>query len=139
MSAWQAGSHGTTFGGNPVACAAAVAVQEVFEKEHILENCREMGKRLMVGMLEMQKEYDFIGEVRGLGLMLALEIIKPDGKKTADGEKAFKILNLMLDKGLLGYMAGPTGNVVRLIPPLNISADQADKALEIMEVSMKNL
>ena len=139
MSAWQAGSHGTTFGGNPVACAAAVAVQEVFEKEHILENCREMGKRLMTGMLEMQKDHAFIGEVRGLGLMLALEIIKPDGKKTPDGEKAFKILNQMLDKGLLGYMAGPTGNVVRLIPPLNITTDQADKALEIMEVSMKNL
>ena len=139
MSVWQAGSHGTTFGGNPVACAAALAVQEVFKKEHVLENCREMGKRLFAGMLKMQKEYDFIGEVRGLGLMLALEIIKPDGKKTPDGEKAFKILNQMLDKGLLGYMAGPTGNVVRLIPPLNISADQADKALEIMEASMKNL
>jgi len=139
MSEWKAGSHGTTFGGNPVACAAALAVQEVFEKEHILENCREIGKRLFTGMQKLQKAHDFIGEVRGLGLMLALEIIKPDGNKTPDGEKAFKILNHMLDNGLVAYMAGPTGNVIRLIPPLNITAQQADKALEIVEVSMKNM
>jgi 4-aminobutyrate aminotransferase len=139
MSAWKAGSHGTTFGGNPVACAAALAVQEVFEKENVLENCRMMGERLSNGLRELQKQYDFIGDVRGLGLMLALEIVKPDGQKTPDGETAFKILNTMLDNGLVGYMAGPTGNVIRLIPPLNITAQQADKALEILEVSMKKL
>ena len=139
MSAWKAGSHGTTFGGNPIACAAALAVQEVFDKENVLENCRMMGERLSNGLRELQKQHDFIGDVRGLGLMLALEIVKPDGQKTPDGETAFKILNTMLENGLVGYMAGPTGNVIRLIPPLNITAQQADKALEILEVSMKKL
>ncbi len=136
MTQWKAGSHGTTFGGNPVACAAALAVQEVFAQENVLENCRAMGKRLMAGILEIQKEHDFIGDVRGLGLMLAMEIVKPDGKKTPDGEKAFDILNKMLENGLVGYMAGPTGNVVRLIPPLTVTVEQVDKALEILEVSM---
>ena len=139
MSEWKAGSHGTTFGGNPVACAAAVAVQEVFEKENVLENCRKMGKQMMAGMQAIQKEHDFIGDVRGVGLMLAMEIVKPDGKKTTDGEKSFKILNTMLDNGLVGYMAGPTGNVIRLIPPLTVTSDQVDKALEILEVSMKQV
>jgi 4-aminobutyrate aminotransferase len=139
MSKWQAGSHGTTFGGNPVACAAALAVQEVFVEENILKNCRNMGIKLLKGLQEIQKKYDFIGEVRGLGLMLALEIVKPDGNKIPDGEKAFKILNIMLDSGLLGYMAGPTGNVVRLIPPLIVNPEQIEKALEIMEVSMRSV
>jgi len=136
MTQWKAGSHGTTFGGNPVACAAALAVQEVFAQENVLENCRAMGKRLMTGMLEIQKEHDFIGDVRGLGLMLAMEIVKPDGRKTPDGEKAFDILNKMLENGLVGYMAGPTGNVIRLIPPLTVTSEQVDKALEILGVSM---
>jgi 4-aminobutyrate aminotransferase len=139
MSKWLAGSHGTTFGGNPVACAAALAVQEVFENENVLENCRMMGERFSNGLRALQKQFEFIGDVRGLGLMLALEIVKPDGHKTADGDKAFKILNAMLENGLVGYMAGPTGNVVRLIPPLNVTPDQVDKALEILEVSMKKL
>ena len=71
--------------------------------------------------------------------MLALEIVKPDGHKTPDGEKAFMILNNMLDSGLLGYMAGPTGNVVRLIPPLTVKPEQIEKALEIMEVSIRSV
>ena len=136
MTQWKAGSHGTTFGGNPVACAAALAVQEVFAQENVLENCRAMGKRLMTGMLEIRKDHDFIGDVRGLGLMLAMEIVKPDGRKTPDGEKAFDILNKMLENGLVGYMAGPTGNVIRLIPPLTVTSEQVDKALEILGVSM---
>ena len=139
MSKWLAGSHGTTFGGNPVACAAALAVQKVIAEENILENCREMGVKFLAGLQAIQKKCDFIGEVRGLGLMLALEIVKPDGNKTPDGEKAFKILNVMLDGGLVGYMAGLTGNVVRLIPPLIVKPEQIEKALEIVEVSMRSV
>ena len=139
MREWSAGSHGTTFGGNPVACAAALAVQQVFAEENILENCREMGKIFLKGLKEIQKQHDFIGEVRGLGLMLAMEIVLPDGKKTPDGKKAFKILNDMLERGLLGYMAGRTGNVIRLIPPLIVNKEQVEKALHIAEVSMRSI
>lgn len=136
MSKWLAGSHGTTFGGNPVACAAALAVQEVFKEENVLENARKMGNLMMDGMKKIQGEQDFIGDVRGVGLMLAMEIVKPDGRKTPDGEKAMAILNAMLNKGLLGYMAGLHGQVVRLIPPLIVTEEQVEKALGILEESI---
>ena len=77
MSQWLAGSHGTTFGGNPVACAAALAVQEVIKEENLLENCRKMGKKMLDRFQEFAKQYPIIGEARGLGLMLALEFVVP--------------------------------------------------------------
>ena len=139
MSKWLAGSHGTTFGGNPVACAAALAVQEVFKEENILENAKKMGTLMMDGMKKIQQKHDFIGEVRGVGLMLAMEIVKPDGSKTPDGEKAMSILEAMLKNGLLGYMAGLHGQVVRLIPPLIITEEQVKKALDILEASIEEV
>jgi 4-aminobutyrate aminotransferase len=139
MSRWLPGSHGTTFGGNPVACASALAVQEVIKEENVLENCRKMGALFLDGLKMIKSSYSFIGEVRGKGLMVALEIIKPDGSKAPDGDKAMAILQKMIDHGLVGYMAGRTGQVIRLIPPLNITEEQIIKALQILEVSMSEV
>lgn len=139
MGRWSAGSHGTTFGGNPVACAAAVAVQQVFAEENILENTRKMGEIFINGLREIQKKFEFIGDVRGRGLMVAMEIVKPDNKKTPDGDKAMAILNQALKRDLLGYMAGRTGNVIRFIPPLIVNQDEINKSLEIMEVSLQKV
>jgi 4-aminobutyrate aminotransferase len=136
MSRWLPGAHGTTFGGNPVACAAALKVLEVFKEENILENCRNMGSLFIEGLKKIQKSHPFIGDVRGKGLMVALEIVKPDGSKTPDGDKAMAILQKSLDHGLLGYMAGPTGQVIRFIPPLVVTDEQINKSLEIIEMSM---
>jgi len=139
MSRWSAGSHGTTFGGNPVACAAAIAVQKVFAEEMILENARQMGEIFMSGLKEIQKKHDFIGDVRGKGLMVAMEIVKPDKDKTPDGDKAFAILNHALERDLLGYMAGRTGNVIRFIPPLIVNQSEIEKSLDILEVSTEKV
>lgn len=139
MSRWLPGAHGTTFGGNPVACAAALAVQEVMKEENVLENCRKMGALFMDGLKKIQASYPFIGDVRGKGLMVALEIVKPDGSKTPDGDKAMAILQKALDNGLVGYMAGPTGQVIRFIPPLVVTTEQINKALEILERSMSEV
>jgi len=139
MSRWQAGSHGTTYGGNPVACAAALAVQQVMVEEHVLENCREMGKLFLNGLRSFQTSYPFIGDVRGMGLMIAIEIVEPDGKMSSDPEKALRILQKMLEHGLLAYMAGPAGQVIRFIPPLIVNAEQISKALEIIDISLKEL
>ncbi|MCD6356273.1 MAG: aspartate aminotransferase family protein [Anaerolineaceae bacterium] len=139
MSRWSAGSHGTTFGGNPVACAAGLAVQEVIEEENLLDNCRKMGTLFLDGLKNIQKHYSFIGEVRGVGLMAALEIIKSDGKKTPDGKKAMQILNGALEKGLLGYMAGSYGQVIRFIPPINVTEAQINKALEILSACLQEI
>ena len=139
MSQWLAGSHGTTFGGNPVACAAAIAVQEVFAEENILDNAKAMGKLFYDGLVELQKKHDFIGNVRGVGMMLALEFVKPDGKKTPDPEKTMELLNAALDAGLLGYIAGPDGQVVRFIPPLIATEENINHALDILEVCLEKI
>jgi len=136
MKSWSAGSHGTTFGGNPIACAAAIAVQQVFKEENILENTRKMGNIFIQGLRQIQKGKDFIGDVRGKGLMIAMEIVKPDRWKTPDAEKAMAILNHALENNLLAYMAGRTGNVIRFIPPLIVNEHEINQALEILEVSI---
>jgi len=139
MSRWSAGSHGTTFGGNPVACAAAVAVQEVFAEENVLENARQMGEIFISGLREIQKKHEFIGDVRGKGLMVAMEIVKLDKNKTPDGDRALAILNQALDRNLLGYMAGRTGNVIRFIPPLVVNQSEIERSLDILEVSAEKV
>lgn len=136
MSRWLPGAHGTTFGGNPVACAAALAVQEVMKEENVLENCQKMGALFLDGLTRIQSQYPFIGDVRGKGLMVAIEIVKPDGSKTPDPEKAMAILNKALEHGLVAYMAGSGGQVIRFIPPLVVTVEQIQKAIKILEVSM---
>lgn len=136
MSKWLPGAHGTTYGGNPIACAAALAVLEVIEEENLLENCRIMGKRLLEGFSKLKEKYALIGEVRGLGLMVAMELIHPGSDKIPNGTAAFSVLNHALERGLLAYMAGLHGQVIRLIPPLNVTAEQVDEALMILDESL---
>ncbi|MBN1266171.1 MAG: aspartate aminotransferase family protein [Anaerolineales bacterium] len=139
MSRWLAGSHGTTFGGSPISCAAALAVLEVIREDNLLANARAMGTLLLDGFRSLQVKYDLIGDVRGLGLMVAMELIVPGSDKTPDGQAAAKVLEGCLDRGLLGYMAGHDGQVVRLMPPLNVTRAQVEQALEILENSLQAL
>jgi 4-aminobutyrate aminotransferase len=137
MSQWKAGSHGTTFGGNPIACAAALATLEVIREENMLENCRSMGERFLDGFRQLKGKYPVIGDVRGLGLMVAMELIVPGSNKTPNPEAATKVLENCLQRGLLGYMAGLVGQVIRFIPPLNVTAGQVDEALAILDDSLR--
>ncbi len=136
MSRWKAGSHGTTFGGNPISCAAGVATLQVIREENLLENCRRMGERFLAGLKALQQRYPIIGEARGLGLMLAIELVQPGSKKEPNPQAAMALLNLSLERGLLAYMAGTHGQVVRFIPPLIVTADQIDQALNILNDSL---
>jgi 4-aminobutyrate aminotransferase len=136
MSQWLPGSHGTTFGGNPVACAAALAVLDVIREENLLENTRKMGSQLLDGFRKMQSRFVSIGDARGVGLMIALEMIVPGKGKTPNGEIAMTVLNNCLERGLLAYMAGLQGQVIRFIPPLNVTQSQVDEALNILEDSL---
>lgn len=115
------GTHATTFGGNPLACAAGVAVFETFEAENVLDNCVKMAARLRNGLGEFAKRFDFIRELRGLGLMVGLQLDIPpkDVLKAAQAE------------GLLVLTAGE--NVLRLMPPLTVQPDEIDQALDILE------
>jgi 4-aminobutyrate aminotransferase len=138
MSRWSAGSHGTTYGGNPVACAAALATLEVIREENLLENCRKMGNRLLSGFQKLQEEYPVIGETRGLGLMVAMELVVP-GSKEPNPQTSQLILDQMLEQGLLAYMAGNKGQVIRCMPPLTITEEQVDEALAIVGESFRRV
>ena len=136
MSQWKAGSHGTTFGGNPLSCAAGVATLKVMREENLLENCRQQGKRFLDGLFALQKKYPIIGDVRGLGCMLAIEMIVPDSDKKPNPQAAMQTLEQCLQRGLLAYMAGTYGQVVRFIPPLIVTSAQIDEALAILDEAL---
>ena len=79
MDAWPAGAHGGTFGGNPLACAAGLKTLEIIERDHLLDNCKKQGAYFIDKLHGLQEKYSCIGDVRGLGLMDAIEIVKEDG------------------------------------------------------------
>ncbi len=130
MQKWSMGSHGTTFGGNPVACAAALAVIDVIREENLLANARAQGEYLMRELCALQQEAPIIGDVRGKGLMIAVELVKPDG--STNPEAVTRVIQRMLKDGLLAYWCGVEGQAFRLIPPLVINREQMQEAIQII-------
>jgi 4-aminobutyrate aminotransferase-like enzyme len=130
MDQWAPAAHGSTFGGNPVSCAAGVATLEVFEREGILANAAERGNELMRRLRQLQQTMPVIGEVRGLGLMVGVELVNADGSPNKELQK--KIRQVCLDSGLVVLSCGPHDNVLRLVPPLNISQAELDEGWEIL-------
>lgn len=124
--AWP-GSQGGTYGGNAVACAAAIATLEVIESEGLVHNAAERGAQLLAGMRELESKA--IGDVRGLGLLVGTEFVTAAGEP--DRETATRAQQLAVRKGLLLLTCGAHMNVVRMIPPLVVSREQIDDALEI--------
>jgi 4-aminobutyrate aminotransferase len=139
MKEWKAGAHGTTFGGNPVSCAAGIATQEIIRDENLLENSKKMGAKLLDGLKGFQKQFPFIGEARGVGLMLAMEMIVPGSDKSPNQKAAMAVLKGCLKRGLLAYMAGNQSHIIRLIPPLIVTREQADEALQIIGESLEEI
>lgn len=135
MEQWTAGSHGGTFGGNPVSCAAAMATLDVLLKDGALENGARMGDYLKEKLKRLQKDYPtVIGDVRGLGLMLGIEIVKPDGRP--DPERTAEIRKCALKKGLLLLSCGTNHNVIRFIAPTTVKQEEIDLAVRIMDETM---
>jgi 4-aminobutyrate aminotransferase len=133
MSRWGAASHGTTYGGNPVACAAALATLDVMREENLLENARKQGAYIVDALFDLQAESPLIGEVRGIGLMIAVEFIRPGTNKEPNTEAVRRILNRCLEEGLLMYPCGHWTQTIRLIPPLTITREQVDQGLDIFQ------
>ena len=127
---WKPGSHGTTFGGNPVCIAAALATMDLIESEY-LENARRMGDYLFGCMADWTKNFRIVGDVRGRGLMIGIEIVRDQRTK----EKAAELRNAIVDrafhKGLLVLGAGE--NTIRLSPPLMIDEEQTHFAVRTLE------
>ena len=138
MATWTPGSHGGTYGGNVVSCAAANATLDVIEDEGLVANARERGTQFLSGLRLLAGRYASIGDVRGLGLMLALEFIKPgDGDgRTPDPELAKRVQGEALARNLIVLTAGTYVNVIRIIPPLVTTAAEVDLALSILDESL---
>ena len=131
MGQWGATSHGTTYGGNPIACAASLATLEVIREQNLMENARVQGAHMLEALEELQAETHIIGDVRGIGLMVAAEVVKP-GTKEPNTEAVRRIKERALERGLLFYPCGHWSQTIRLIPPLTITRAQVDEGLVIL-------
>lgn len=132
MDAPPPGTLGGTYSGNPVACAAALAVLDIFERENLAERSRQIGRIACERFLQLQKQYPMIGDVRGQGGMLAMEIVKDRTTREPDPQAVNDILAAAHRRGLVLISAGMYGNVVRVLVPLNISDDQLKQGLDIL-------
>jgi len=131
MQQWPTWAHGTTFGGNPVSCAAAIATIETIRDEGLLPRCRQLGVSTLARLRALQQANPLVGDVRGMGLMIGVELVEPDGKPAAAA--CGQVLEQCLRQGLIVINCGPERNVVRLIPPLTIGDDEMEQALDILE------
>ena len=131
MDQWPAGAHGGTFGGNPLACAAGLKTLEIIERDHLLDNCKKQGAYFLDKLKELQAKYPArIKEVRGVGLMVAMELCDEAGKPDAKLTAAIKAG--ALEKDLLLLTCGSDHNVVRFIAPLIVGKEEIDKAMDII-------
>jgi len=131
----EPGAHGGTFGGNAVACAAALATLDVIDDEGLVVNARRQGDRLLSGLRSVAADHPSVAEVRGRGLMVALEFAEPETLKPMP-ERAKALLADALERRLLLLTCGTYGQVVRIIPPLNTTDDEIDLAIEIIGESL---
>ena len=134
MDSVHTGGLGTTYGGNPIACAAALAVLDTFEEEDLLTQANALGEKVMSAMRDIQDRHpDFVGDVRGLGPMAAMEFVTDAETKTPDKERNARIVQAALQEGLLLLTAGQYGNCIRTLMPLNINDDELEEGLAILE------
>jgi 4-aminobutyrate aminotransferase len=127
---WVPGSHASTFGGNPVCIAAAMATLDVLEREGV-RNAEVVGEHMMRRMADWPLRLDLVGDVRGRGLMIGVEIVTDKRAKTPGGVERDRIVELAFERGLLLLGCGP--NTIRLAPPLILTIEQADIALHVLE------
>ncbi|NQU16633.1 MAG: aminotransferase class III-fold pyridoxal phosphate-dependent enzyme [Candidatus Saganbacteria bacterium] len=131
MKKWSVGSHGGTYGGNPVCCAASIATIEVIKKEKLLKNTQKLGAYLKKKLIGLKGEFPIIKEVRGMGLMLGVDF--------KDSAVVKKILTYCLKKQLVLISTGADGTVIRFVPALNVHKKQIDTALSIFAEALKHV
>ena len=137
MKKWDVGSHGGTYGGNAVACAAGVATIRAMREEKMLENASERGVQLMTGLRKLQEEYSQIGDVRGMGLMIGIEFIAEGGRPDKAKPLVKDIIHAAEENNLLLLSCGTYDNTVRWIPPLNVTSEQINDGLKAFEEALK--
>ena len=130
---WPPGSHASTFGGNPVCIAAALATMDILERGAVA-NARDVGAHMMERMKTWPARHPMVGDVRGVGLMIGIEIVQDQTSRIRGSRERDSIIKLAFERGLLCLGAGP--NTIRLSPPLIVSREQADIAMDILEASI---
>ncbi|MDF1594760.1 MAG: aminotransferase class III-fold pyridoxal phosphate-dependent enzyme [Acidimicrobiia bacterium] len=128
---WPVGAHGTTFGGNPVACAAAAKVIDVMEP--LLPHARDLSKRAFERFDDLRARHDTIGDVRGLGLMIGVELVSDRATRTPDPGAMDFIASYGVAHELIVIPCGPDGNIIRFIPPLTATLDELDAAIDVID------
>jgi 4-aminobutyrate aminotransferase/(S)-3-amino-2-methylpropionate transaminase len=136
MDAPALGGLGGTYGGNPLACAAALAAIETLERENLPERAEKLGQRFDARARDWTKRWPLIGDVRGLGAMRALELVRSRDTREPAKEEADEVLRHCREHGLILLSAGSYGNVLRLLVPLVITEDQFDEGLDVLESSL---
>ena len=133
IMAWPPGAHASTFGGNPVACAAANATIKLL-KEGLVANAAAVGEHLLNGIRELQKKHELVGDVRGKGLMIGMELVRDRQTKERAVEERNALVQAMFRRGVLALGAGK--NALRLAPPLVLTRTQADSVLQVLDAAL---
>ncbi|HEY6377722.1 MAG TPA: aspartate aminotransferase family protein [Candidatus Dormibacteraeota bacterium] len=137
--AFQPGEHLSTFGGNPVSCAAALATIEVLLSERLAERAARLGELVLARMRALAHEQELIGDVRGVGLMVGIELVRDRSSKEPAASEAAAVRRACRERGVLIGVGGQAGNVLRVQPPLVIEEAQLDRALGIIEEAVAGL
>jgi 4-aminobutyrate aminotransferase len=132
---WIPGSHASTFGGNPVCVAAALATLDVIEKEDLRENATSVGNHMLKRMADWLSKLKLVGDVRGRGLMIGIDIVKDKVTKEYGNAERDRIVEMAFERGVLFLGCGPSS--IRLCPPLVVTKDQADVAVKVLEECIK--
>jgi 4-aminobutyrate aminotransferase / (S)-3-amino-2-methylpropionate transaminase / 5-aminovalerate transaminase len=136
LEAPHVGGLGGTYGGNPLACAAALAVLDVMEQERIPERAARMGDRIRARFCQWATRHPCIGDVRGLGAMVAMELVTDRSSKTPDKALTSRLLAAALERGLILLSSGTYGNTVRILAPLTTPDEVVDEGLDVMEQAL---
>ena len=136
---WGRGAHGSTFGGNPVACAAGLAVLETIRDEGLVANAAARGAELVAGLGRIAAEDDRIGDIRGLGLMVGVEFVRDRETREPDPTLPHQLIAACADAGLLVLTCGSSHQVVRWIPPINVDAAEIAEGVEIFAETLAGL
>jgi 4-aminobutyrate aminotransferase/(S)-3-amino-2-methylpropionate transaminase len=130
------GGLGGTYGGNPLSCAAAVAVLDIMERDRLADRGASIGATIRGRFEQLAKSHQFIGDVRGLGAMIAMELVTDRKTKEPDKDRALRIQAAALKRGLILLICGTYGNVIRVLVPLTVEDAVLAEGLDILEASL---
>jgi 4-aminobutyrate aminotransferase / (S)-3-amino-2-methylpropionate transaminase / 5-aminovalerate transaminase len=139
MDAPGVGQLGGTFGGNPAACEAALAVLDIIEKENLCARANVLGERFGKRAAKWQARWELVGDVRGLGAMQALELVRSKTTRQPADAETSQLSQYCYEHGLVTITAGSYGNVIRLLMPLVITDEQMDEALDVLESALAHV